>query len=176
MSDTEDWTPEGSGVSVASDAPDQFVLIGDRIKIGDANQTVSGRHRYTIFYTLDDVAPGGRVAFNGVGAGWDVPITRAVVMVTGPFEWSGLRCDRGATGAAVAGAGSAIATGAGSGAGASTTGGSTGTSSPAIRAVSAARGPEALTTVPARTTAPDFSVTEVTHAAARPMATTSSVT
>jgi len=54
--------------------------------------------------------------------------------------------------------------------------GSTGTSSPAIRAVSAARGPEALTTVPACTTAPDFSVTDVTRAPSRPIATTSSVT
>lgn len=90
---------EASAVEVSSDAPDQFVLIGDRIKIGDPNQTISGRHRYAIAYTLRDVAPDGAVAFNGVGAGWDVPITRAVIVVTGPFEWSGLRCDRGATGA-----------------------------------------------------------------------------
>ena len=52
----------------------------------------------------------------------------------------------------------------------------TGTSSPAIRAVRPARGPEALTTVPTAITAPDFSVTEVTRAPSRPMATTSSVT
>lgn len=90
---------ESSEVEVASDAPDQFVLIGDRIKIGDPNQTISGRHRYQIAYTLLDVAPDGEVAFNGVGAGWDVPISRAVVVVAGPFDWSGLRCDQGTTGA-----------------------------------------------------------------------------
>ncbi len=90
---------EASDVEVASTAPDQFVLIGDRIKIGDPDQTISGRHRYEIAYTLADVAPAGRLAFNGVGAGWDAPITQAVVVVAGPFDWSGLRCDRGATGA-----------------------------------------------------------------------------
>lgn len=90
---------EASDVQVSSDAPDQFVLLGDRIKIGDPDETIAGRHRYEIGYTLDDVAPDGLVAFNGVGAGWDVPITRAVVVVAGPWQWSGLRCDRGTTGA-----------------------------------------------------------------------------
>lgn len=87
-----------SRVAVSSDAPDEFVLLGDRIKIGDPEVTISGRHRYEIGYRLADVAPGGEVAFNGVGAGWDVPITRATIVITGPYDWSGLRCDQGADG------------------------------------------------------------------------------
>ncbi|MBA3281713.1 MAG: DUF2207 domain-containing protein [Acidimicrobiia bacterium] len=87
-----------SSVEVSSDAPDQFVLLGDRIKIGDPDETISGRYRYEIAYTLEGVAPGGKVAFNGVGAGWDVPITEATIIITGPYDWSGLRCDQGADG------------------------------------------------------------------------------
>ncbi|QXC59141.1 DUF2207 domain-containing protein [Aquihabitans sp. G128] len=87
-----------SNVEVSSDAPDQFTLIGDRIKIGDPDETISGRHRYDIGYTLADVAPGAKLAFNGVGAGWDVPITEATIAVTGPYRWSGLTCDQGSTG------------------------------------------------------------------------------
>ena len=89
---------ESSDVEVSSDAPDQFVLLGDRIKIGDPTETIAGRHRYDISYTLPDIAPGGKVAFNGVGAGWDVPITKATIIIVGPYDWSGLRCDQGATG------------------------------------------------------------------------------
>ncbi|CAN5594546.1 hypothetical protein BH10ACT1_BH10ACT1_41890 [soil metagenome] len=87
-----------ANVQVSSDAPDQFVLLGDRIKIGDPGQTVSGRHRYEISYALAGVAPGGKLGFNGVGAGWDVPITDVTIVVTGPFDWSGLRCDQGSDG------------------------------------------------------------------------------
>lgn len=87
-----------SNVEVSSDAPDQFVLLGDRIKIGDPDETISGRHRYEIAYTLDGVAPGGEVAFDGVGAGWDVPIGAATIVITGPYRWSGLHCDLGSTG------------------------------------------------------------------------------
>lgn len=87
-----------SDVEVSSDAPDQFVLLGDQIKIGDPDETISGRYRYEIDYTLERVAPGGKVGFNGVGAGWDVPITAATIVITGPYDWSGLRCDQGADG------------------------------------------------------------------------------
>ena len=89
---------ESSNVVVSSDAPDQFELIGDRIKIGDPTETVAGRHRYDVSYTLADIAPAGKVRFNGVGAGWEVPITKAIIVIVGPYDWSGLRCDQGESG------------------------------------------------------------------------------
>ena len=56
----------GDPVQVASPtAPAQLQVTGTsqqaRLRIGDPDRTVSGRHRYTIGYRLAGVAPGGRL-------------------------------------------------------------------------------------------------------------------
>ncbi len=84
------------------DAPDQFEVtdLGGRkkIKIGNPNKTISGRHRYEISYTLLNLAPGRRLAFDAVGAEWEVPIQEATIDVATPWTATGVRCDRGRTG------------------------------------------------------------------------------
>jgi hypothetical protein len=47
------------------DAPDVFAVSTagtPRIRIGDQDHTVNGRHRYVVTYTLDGVVRGGRLA------------------------------------------------------------------------------------------------------------------
>ncbi|MEV0095124.1 DUF2207 domain-containing protein [Streptomyces sp. NPDC050738] len=67
-----------------------------RIRIGDADRTVTGRHRYRIQYELDGIAPGGKLAWNAVGTGWQVPLDHVEIHVTGPYEFGGIRCAGGA--------------------------------------------------------------------------------
>ncbi|MEU6553601.1 DUF2207 domain-containing protein [Streptomyces sp. NPDC046915] len=69
-----------------------------RIRIGDADRTVTGRHRYRIQYELDGVAPGGKLAWNAVGTGWQVPLDRVEIHVTGPFVFGDIHCAGGARG------------------------------------------------------------------------------
>ncbi len=78
--DIPDLAP-GSRVEVVSPtAPDTYEVIslvtGTRIKIGDALQTISGRHRYRIDYTLDRSAVLNRAdfAWDAVGNEWTVGI------------------------------------------------------------------------------------------------------
>jgi Predicted membrane protein (DUF2207) len=83
-------------------APDQFQLIsmGDvtRIRIGDPSRTIRGRHRYWIEYPLDDLAPGGRLAWDAVGIEWPVKVGGIEIHVVAPFEFTGIRCAQGAAG------------------------------------------------------------------------------
>ncbi|GAA2683125.1 hypothetical protein GCM10009864_65010 [Streptomyces lunalinharesii] len=69
-----------------------------RIRIGDADHTVTGLHRYRIQYQLNDIAPAGRLAWNAVGTGWQVPLDRVEIHATGPFTFDGIRCAAGARG------------------------------------------------------------------------------
>jgi hypothetical protein len=70
-----------------------------RLKIGDPNTTISGRHRYRIDYVLDGLASGGRLAWDAVGTGWEVPVSRSEVHVVAPWRFEGLECSVGRTGA-----------------------------------------------------------------------------
>ena len=69
-----------------------------RLRIGDPDRTVSGRHRYTIAYRLAGVAP-GRAAGLGRGrdrlAGGD---RRAELHVVAPYRLEDARCVQGAAG------------------------------------------------------------------------------
>lgn len=89
-------------VEVSSpDAPDDVEIgtgAAPRIRIGDPAVTVSGRHRYVLSYTLDGVAPGGRLAWDAVGTGWEVPIDDVEVHVTGPTELTAGGCVTGSAG------------------------------------------------------------------------------
>ena len=61
-----------------------------RIKIGDADKTISGRNVYTITYTAKGVLRSfvdhDELYWNVTGNGWPVPITRAQATVTLPKE------------------------------------------------------------------------------------------
>jgi hypothetical protein len=99
-----------SPVSVRSDsAPDAIDAKlpdfstgeeGLRLRIGDPNTTITGRHRYLIDYELrpgivmrDDV-----ISWDAVGTGWDVPVQQSEVHIVAPFELEQLRCDAGSVG------------------------------------------------------------------------------
>ena len=92
-------------VSSAS-APAQVEASGTalqtRLRIGDPARTVSGRHRYTISYRLDGVAPDGRLAWDAVGTSWLVGIAAIELHVVAPFQLDGARCVQGAAGSQAA--------------------------------------------------------------------------
>jgi hypothetical protein len=90
-------------VSVSSaTAPADVALSGSsqqtRIRIGDPDRTISGRHRYVIGYPLAGVAPGGRLAWDAVGTSWPVEVAGVEVHVVAPFELMDARCVQGAAG------------------------------------------------------------------------------
>jgi hypothetical protein len=84
-------------------APDDVELGGSslqtRIRIGDPARTVTGRHRYTVRYPLEGVAPGGRLAWDAVGTSWPVEVASVEVHVVAPYELVAPRCVHGAAGA-----------------------------------------------------------------------------
>lgn len=69
-----------------------------RLRIGDPDRTVRGRHRYVLDYRLSGVIRFGRVAVDAIGTGWDVPILASGITVTAPFSVTGLECVRGTFG------------------------------------------------------------------------------
>jgi hypothetical protein len=83
-------------------APDQVQVTGTahqtRLRIGDPDRTVSGRHRYTIGYRLPGVAPGGRLAWDAVGTSWTVAIDQVEVHVAAPLRLEEVVCVRGVAG------------------------------------------------------------------------------
>jgi hypothetical protein len=75
---------------------------GSRLKIGDPNTTITGRHRYRIDYALprSQLLPDGEtVEWDAVGTAWEVPIGRAEVHVVAPWRFEGGSCNVGRTGA-----------------------------------------------------------------------------
>ena len=77
---------------------------GSRLKIGDPNTAISGRHRYRIDYTLPRAellgAAGDTLRWDAVGTAWEVPIGRAEVHIVGPWTFGATSCSVGTTGAA----------------------------------------------------------------------------
>jgi len=76
-----------------------------RIRIGDPDRTISGRHDYTIVYrvegTLNGFADHDELYWNAVGAQWEVPIERASVRVSAPAAISRVACYAGPAGSKV---------------------------------------------------------------------------
>jgi hypothetical protein len=90
----------GAPVEVRSTtAPDDVMISGSRIRIGDPSRTVTGRHRYTITYGLGRVAPDGRLAWDAVGTEWHVGINNVEIHVVAPFALDEVTCRQGPLGA-----------------------------------------------------------------------------
>ena len=94
--------PDAQVTAASVSAPDDVELTSmgadTRIRIGDPARTISGRHRYRIQYALEDVALGGRLAWDAVGTGWRVGIGAVRVDVVAPFEFQAVRCVQGEVG------------------------------------------------------------------------------
>jgi len=64
-----------------------------RLRIGEANRTITGQHTYEIIYQVNNtlLPAGDRDAFrwNAIGTGWKVPIHKATVWLTLPRELLG---------------------------------------------------------------------------------------
>lgn len=75
---------------------------GTRIKIGDANKTVTGPQQYIITYTLQPIIRQGdnldRLAYNVTGNEWAAPIESATATLITNFSTTDMRCFTGATG------------------------------------------------------------------------------
>jgi hypothetical protein len=101
-----DLSPEAPITVDSPDAPDAIRVTpeavdgreGARIRIGDPNVTVSGRHRYRIDYPLPGVARGTTLDWEAVGVGWEVPIEEAEIHVVAAFELLDATCSTGVTG------------------------------------------------------------------------------
>lgn len=100
--------PGGDEPEVVSDvrvrsatAPTAFELddpLYAQIRIGDENQTVSGRHRYVIEYTITGAVEGDRFGYDMIGTGWDVPVDEADLRITGPRGITEVGCYHGGAG------------------------------------------------------------------------------
>ncbi|HEX2047131.1 MAG TPA: DUF2207 domain-containing protein, partial [Acidimicrobiales bacterium] len=75
---------------------------GRRIRIGDPDRTITGRHRYTIVYRVASALNGfeehDELYWNAVGTEWPVPVERARVRVTTPAEITQVACFGGGSG------------------------------------------------------------------------------
>ncbi|HET6951613.1 MAG TPA: DUF2207 domain-containing protein, partial [Acidimicrobiales bacterium] len=96
----------GAPITVSSpDAPDQAeigfspVLDGTRIKIGDPDTTITGRHLYRIDYPLPGVVQDGRLDWETTGTGWPVGMDEIEIHLVTPFTLDAGICSVGGTGA-----------------------------------------------------------------------------
>jgi uncharacterized membrane protein YgcG len=72
--------------------------VGIEMKIGDANTTISGRHRYVITYDSDDLIVGRSLAWDAIGTGWPFRIDQAEVHVVAPWRFTDATCEVGSVG------------------------------------------------------------------------------
>lgn len=87
------------------DTPDQFEEEREgnmlRIRIGDPDRTITGRHTYAIVYRVEGALNGfpdhNELYWNAMGTEWDVPIDNASVSVT-TLGISGVLCFAGPEG------------------------------------------------------------------------------
>jgi hypothetical protein len=98
-----------SGVEVEARTPGtpdehavESALRGQRIRIGDPDRTITGRHVYDITYRIDGALNGfdrhDELYWNAIGPGWSVPIERAVVRVQAPGAIGEVACFAGPVG------------------------------------------------------------------------------
>ncbi|GMU41714.1 MAG: hypothetical protein AMXMBFR23_25800 [Chloroflexota bacterium] len=91
-------TPAGY---VVEDAPGGM----KRIRIGDADVTITGRHDYALRYRIRDALNGfashDELYWNAIATGWAVPIDRATVEVIAPAEITRIACYSGYDGSSL---------------------------------------------------------------------------
>ena len=95
-------------VDVASDSAPDDVAREDgpggttRLRIGDPDRTITGRHTYRISYTLDGALNAFddhiELYWNAIGTDWQVPIDDVTVSVTAPIDVLQAACFAGAQG------------------------------------------------------------------------------
>lgn len=99
-----------SVTATPSDTPTEYAVEDagaglTRIRIGDADRTITGAHTYVVTYRLDGTLNGfpdhDELYWNVIGAQWDVPIGRASVTVRGPVAPNAVACFAGPTGSNV---------------------------------------------------------------------------
>jgi len=94
-------------VTTSTDASDHYEVEDagggiKRIRIGDADRTITGAHTYTIQYRVEDALNGfeshDELYWNAIGAQWAVPIGASTVTVTAPAGIERVACFAGPTG------------------------------------------------------------------------------
>jgi len=65
---------------------------GIKLKIGDPNTTISGRHRYRLGYRLDGLAADGQLDWDPIGTDFEVPIDGTEVHVVAPWRFEDTSC------------------------------------------------------------------------------------
>ncbi len=98
--DIDDLDPNASVQVSSPTAPDEFVLLPQigstvRVRIGDPNQTISGRHRYRIDYPLAIGQAGQPLVWDAIGTRWEVDIADVEIHLTGSTEFADLLCSTG---------------------------------------------------------------------------------
>ncbi|MFJ8196870.1 DUF2207 domain-containing protein [Streptomyces sp. NPDC096152] len=91
-------TMDGGTVPYEVTIPDDRDLWTEDIlslRVGDPHDTVTGVHRYSVQYTLQNVARGGKLAWDAIGTGWNVDVANVRVHVVTPYDLAGARCVQG---------------------------------------------------------------------------------
>ncbi|MEL7156358.1 MAG: DUF2207 domain-containing protein [Actinomycetota bacterium] len=101
--DVPDLDPTAAITAESATAPAQFVVerapVGSRIRIGDPDVTIEGRHRYTIGYPIDVAFTNERLSWNGVGDQWPVSIGDIELHLLAGNELVDIECSAGLFGA-----------------------------------------------------------------------------
>ena len=83
-------------------APDQFIVEPysneTRVRIGDPDVTISGRHRYAIDYPIDVDQGQDRISWNAVGADWEVSMDNIEIRMATANDLVDVRCSKGESG------------------------------------------------------------------------------
>jgi hypothetical protein len=87
---------EGARIRIGD--PDTTISGRHRYRIGDPDTTISGRHRYRIDYPLAGVARATTLDWEAVGVSWEVGIDEADIHVVAPFERLDPVCSKGVAG------------------------------------------------------------------------------
>ena len=94
--------PTATVMVASGSAPAEFVVqrssFGGRIRIGDPDQTIDGRHRYQVSYPIDVELPDGLISWNAIGSDWNVAIRNIELHLLAPFELADPRCSKGQAG------------------------------------------------------------------------------
>jgi hypothetical protein len=97
-------TPSSPFVVSSPTAPDGIASVtpiqvdgvaGIAVRVGDPNQTITGRHRYVIDYRLDTLMEGDELAFDGVGTQWDLSVEGSEIEVVAPWAFEDPVCQQG---------------------------------------------------------------------------------